>query len=102
MGREMWNYAKLGVLGANANKFADLVGALVDGSHSVWIVERHCADNRYFTRKHSKVRDARSRIRDGLPSLHIASACLNAASHDAAYLQTEMEWSALHPQRYAR
>jgi hypothetical protein len=102
MGREMWNYAKLGVLGASANKFADLIGVLVDGSHSGWIVERHCAYNLYFTRKHSKVRDACSRVRGDLPSHNIASTWLNAASHDAAYLQTEMEWSALYPQRYAR
>jgi hypothetical protein len=46
MGREMWNCAKLGVLGASANKYADWAGVLINGSHSGWIVKLHCADNR--------------------------------------------------------
>jgi hypothetical protein len=69
MGREMWNCAKLGVLGASANKYADWAGVLINGSHSGWIVKLHCADNRYFAREHGKVRDDRSRARGDLPNV---------------------------------
>jgi len=89
MGREMWNYAELGAHGAGANKYADLVGVLIDGSCSGSIVERHSDDNRYFTRGHRKAGTI------AVASLAICRApvppWLNAAPPDAAYLQIEMK-----------
>lgn len=91
MGREMWNYAKLGALGVSANKCADLDGVLINGSHSGWIVEFHCADNRYFTRTHSKVRGDRSCVRGDLPSLSIAAMAEHCSARSSVSLHIEME-----------
>jgi hypothetical protein len=77
----MWNCAKLGVLGASANKYADWAGVLINGSHSGWIAPI-IAILRESMAKSGTIAVAR---------VAICRTWLNAAPHDAAYPQTEMK-----------